>query len=329
MKAIIPVAGAGTRLRPHTHTQPKVLLNVAGKPIIAHILDQLVGTPIDHVVFIVGYLKELFEVWARDHYGDLHLDFVEQPEILGLGHAVGLGLEKTDSEVMIILGDTIFEANLNKVLESPYSSIGVREVLDPRRFGVVVEEEGFITDLVEKSANPPGNRAIVGLYYIKRGGLLKECIEGIIQDNVTVKKEYQLTDALKRMIQKGEKMTTFGIEGWYDCGTSETLLDSNRHLLERRPRREDDHEAFLHHNIIQLPVYIAPTARVRDSVIGPFCTIGEQAIIEGSVIQDSIIGDKARVKTALLNRSIVGREASVEGMFKKLNLSDHSEITLA
>ena len=333
MKAIIPVAGVGTRLRPHTHTQPKVLLNVAGRPIIAHILDSLPGTRIDHVVFIVGYLKDLFESWAREHYSNLRLDFVEQGEILGLGHAVGLGLEEDDGEVMIILGDTIFDVDLKSVLQSPHSSLGVREVEDARRFGVVIEENGFITDLIEKSPNPPSNRAIVGLYYIKNGALLKKCIQEIIRDNVTVKGEYQITDALKRMIQKGEKMTTFEVQGWYDCGTADTLLDSNRHLLNQqhsvvRPLVADGVlSSFRKNNIIHSPVYIAPSAHIENSIIGPYATIGEEAVIEGSIIQDSIIDAKASVQKAQLDRSIVGREALVRGTLKSLNVSDHSEVT--
>lgn len=327
MKAIIPVAGVGTRLRPHTHTQPKVLLNVAGKPIIAHILDNLPATRIDHVVFIVGYLREVFENWARDRYPSLRLEFVQQSEILGLGHAIGLGLDDRDGEVMVILGDTIFDVDLRKVLQSLHSSLGVHEVEDARRFGVVIEKDGFITDLVEKSPNPPSNRAIVGLYYIKKGGLLKECINGIIRDHVTIKGEYQITDALKRMVKSGEKMTTFEVKGWYDCGTADTLLDSNRHLLMQQHAVEEHLLKLRRSNIINLPVYIAPSARIENSIIGPYATIGEEATIEESIIQDSIIDEKARVQTAQLVRSIVGREALVKGTFKSLNMSDHSEVT--
>jgi glucose-1-phosphate thymidylyltransferase len=326
MKAIIPVAGMGTRLRPHTHTQPKVLLNVAGKPIIAHIMDQLPGTRIDHVVFIVGYLRELFENWARERYRDLYLEFVEQPQMLGLGHAVGLGLEHHDEEVMIILGDTIFDVNLQEIQKSPHSSIGVQEVDDPRRFGVVVEKGGFITDLVEKSENPPSNLAIVGLYYIKNGGFLKECIDGIIADQIKTKGEYQITDALKRMVQQGEKMTTFRISGWYDCGTAETLLESNRHLLKKNSRITSDLSALRRTNIIREPVFIAENAEVEHSVIGPYATVGDHARITSSVIRDSIIGDHARVDQAVLEGSIIGQYAVVEEAAKKLNISDHSEI---
>jgi len=327
MKAIIPVAGMGTRLRPHTHTQPKVLLNVAGKPIIAHIMDQVIRTRIDHVVFIVGYLGEIFESWARDRYQNMRLDFVEQPEILGLGHAVGLGLEEDDAEVMIILGDTIFDVDLEEILKSPVSSLGVKEVDDARRFGVVLEKDGYITELVEKSADPPSNRAIVGLYYIKNGALLKRCIEEIIRENITVKGEYQITDALRRMVQSGEKMTSFPVQGWYDCGAAETLLDSNRHLLMLHSPKGDKYAPFSEKNIIRPPVYIAANARVENSIIGPSTTIGEGAAIEGSIIVDSIIGDKAKVENALLKRSIIGREALVQGAFEKLNISDSSEIT--
>lgn len=329
MKAIIPVAGVGTRLRPHTHTQPKVLLNVAGKPIIAHILDQVVQSRIDHIVFIVGYLKDDFEKWARERYGNLHLEFVEQPEILGLGHAVGMGLNPDDGEVMIILGDTIFDVDLEKVLQSPYSSLGIQEVEDARRFGVVVEKDGFITDLVEKSANPPSKKAIVGLYYLKNGGLLKRSINDIIEKNITVKGEYQITDALKRMVESGEKMTTFTIQGWYDCGTADTLLDSNRHLLNRKESHRSVLNEFNKTNIIHHPVFIAPNVTMTNSVIGPYVTIGEHVDIETAIIRNSIIGDRAKIHGVLLDRSIIGRNAGVEGGYQKLNISDHSNVAFS
>lgn len=326
MKAIIPVAGMGTRLRPHTHTQPKVLLNVAGKPIIAHIMDQLIQTRIDHVVFVVGYLGEIFAKWARHRYPQLRLEFVEQPQTLGLGHAVGLGLKEDDAEVMIILGDTIFDVDLAGILKSPTSTLGVKEVQDARRFGVVELKNGRILNLIEKSSHPPSNLAIVGLYYIKRGGLLKKCIDEIIAKNITVNGEYQITDALRRMVESGEKMTTFSVEGWYDCGAPETLLESNRHLLHVQAKDGDRSAQFQDHNVILPPVFIAANAQVEYSIIGPSTTIGKGACIKRSIIMDSIIGDKARVENALLKGSIIGQEARVSGAFKKLNISDQSEI---
>lgn len=329
MKAIIPAAGIGTRLRPHTYTQPKVLLNVAGKPIIAHILDQIKPTRIDHIVFIVGYLKEIFEEWVREHYPDLNLEFVQQTEYLGLGHAVGMGLSENDGEVIIILGDTIFETDMDDVLASSYSSLGTRVVEDPRRFGVVVEKSGFVTDLIEKPSDPPGNRIIVGLYYIKNGGLLKQCIDGIIQDNVTVKGEYQITDALKRMVDGGEKVTTFEVDGWYDCGTADTLLESNRHLLSKNATASEQLSSVTLGNVVRPPVFISSNSRITNSIIGPYVTIGDDTVIEGSIIEDSIIGDGAQVRSAFLGHSIVGQYASITGIQKKVNISDHSEISLA
>jgi len=327
MKAIIPVAGKGTRLRPHTHTTPKVLLNVAGKPIIAHIMDQIPGTKIDHVVFIVGYLKEVFEEWALERYKGLRMEFIEQQEILGLGHAVGMGLSEDDDEVMIILGDTIFEVDLDAVLNSEYSSLGVQTVDDPRRFGVVMKENGFIVDLVEKSENPPSREAIVGLYFIKNGGLLKQCIDSIIADNVTTKGEYQITDALKRMVQQGEQMTTFSINGWYDCGTALTLLESNRHLLSKQTDPGANLNDLRKTNIITEPVFIAPDAQVENSIIGPFTSIGPGCTIEASIIRDTIVGDNSSISSGVFERSIIGRHAVVKGATNKLNISDHSEIT--
>jgi glucose-1-phosphate thymidylyltransferase len=279
-------------------------------------------------VFIVGYLGEMFEEWARDHYGNLNLEFVEQPQALGLGHAVDLGLKAEDREVMIILGDTIFDVNLEEILKSPVSTLGVHEVDDARRFGVVMLKDGYIVDLVEKSPQPPSNLAIVGLYFIKNGGLLKQCILEVIQKNITVKGEYQITDALRLMVQKGDKMTTFPVQGWYDCGAPETLLESNSHLLAKQAQTGANYAKFRQNNIIHPPVFIAPSAHIENSVIGPSTTIGEDVHIEYCIIQDSIVGDKAHVENALLRRSIIGREASIRRAFNKLNISDKSEISI-
>ena len=264
MRAIIPVAGVGSRLRPHTYSLPKVLLNVAGKPILGHILDRLIAEGITSASIIVGYLGEMVEEYVRKNY-QLDVEFIEQPELLGLGHSIYLTRHTfSDDPLLIILGDTIFDVDLRPVFAGEESSLGVKWVEDPRRFGVVETEGERITRLVEKPQNPATNLALVGLYYIANPALLSECLGQLVDGNPGKQGEYQLTDALQMMIDRGEPFTTFPVEGWYDCGKPETLLATNRHLLSQQSAA-----LTLEGCIINPPVHIAPGARVSNSIIGP------------------------------------------------------------
>lgn len=322
MRAVIPVGGAGTRLRPHTYTLPKVLLNVAGKPILSHILDALQSHGINKATIITGHMGKMVEDYVTSKY-NMDISFVLQSERLGLGHAIWVASRTFDDEpLMIILGDTIFDVDLDLSLSSGHSSLGVKEVEDPRRFGVVItDEDGFITKLVEKPSTPVSNNALVGMYHIKNPDLLKLCLEELIQHDIKTAGEYQLTDALQLMINKGEKFTTFPVEGWYDCGKPVTLLSTNRFLLEKfhTSRKLVD-------SVIISPVYIAPNAVVQRSVIGPYTTVADGASVIDSVVRDTIISDGASVSSSLLEKSIIGNNAIVKGMFSTLNVGNSSEI---
>lgn len=322
MRAIIPVAGIGTRLRPHTYTLPKVLLNVAGKPILGHILDELEEQGVKEITVIVGYLSELVEEFVKTHYS-FDATFVLQEDRKGLGHSIWMARESysDDEPVLIILGDTIFEFKLEDATKFGTSSLGVKEVEDPRRFGVVETDGKFITKLVEKPEHPKSNLAIVGLYYIHNSGLLKECLNELVENDIKTRGEYQLTDALQLMIEKGEKFTTFGVDGWFDCGKSDTMLETNRFLLDRKSRSADIPET-----IIIPPVYIGTGAEIERSVIGPYATIAQGAKIKNSIIRNSIVGDDASVTSMLLENSIIGNSASVRGHFSQFNVGDSSEI---
>jgi glucose-1-phosphate thymidylyltransferase len=321
MRAIIPVAGAGTRLRPHTYSQPKVLLNVAGKPILAHILDALQGQGICSATIITGYMGELVEDYVISRYS-MDFTFIPQREQEGLGHAIWLARETFDEPIMIILGDTVFDADLSLCTKSGYSSLGVKQVEDPRRFGVVVmDSKGFITKLVEKPEHPVSNLALVGIYYINNPELLKESLDELIQKDIRTRGELQLTDALQLMLEKGEKFTKFPVENWYDCGKPETLLSTNRFLLDKSHITR----TFLE-SIIIPPVFIAPDATIKRSVIGPYATVAAGAKVKDSVIRDSIISDGAKVTSSLLDKSIIGNNATVEGHFHSYNVGTSSEI---
>ena len=227
MKAIIPVAGAGTKLRPHTYTQPKALIPLAGKTILSIIIDQLVDAGIHEFIFVVGYLGDKIQDYVQDHYPQLSCHFVNQTDRHGTGHAVELTKEVVgDDEVIIVLGDTIAEYDMKDIMEAPHSMLGVKRVDDPRNFGVAeVNDDGFITRVVEKPSIPKSNLALVGIYKIKETQFLYECLQSILLAQKEDYKDFNLTDALDCMIQRGATFKAFKVSNWFDCGKKETLLE--------------------------------------------------------------------------------------------------------
>lgn len=322
MRAIIPVAGIGTRLKPHTYSTPKVLLNVGGKPIIAHILDKLLEEGINKSTFVIGHLGDKIEEYIEKNYPSMKSTFIEQEKMEGLGHAIYTAIPTfDDEEIFIILGDTIFDVDLKNVFKNKISSLGVKEVEDPRRFGVAVLKNGFIEKLVEKPQTPVSNLALVGLYYVSHKKALINCLNELVEKDIRTKGELQLTDALQIMIEKGEKVTTFPVEGWYDCGKPETLLSTNQFLLNKKSffKRRDS-------VVINQPVFIAEDAEIMNSVIGPYTTIASGCRIKECIIKNSIIDSNSQVEKALLDNSIIGSNAFVRGTYKRLNSGDSSEV---
>ena len=220
MKAIIPVAGAGTKLRPHTYTQPKALIPLAGKTILSIIVDQLHEAGIKDFIFIIGYLGEKIQDYVKAKYPHLNCHFIQQNERYGTGHAIDLTKEIVGSdEVLIVLGDTIAEYDVTEVMNSPHSMLGVKKVDDPRNFGVAeIEEDGFISRVVEKPSIPKSNMALVGVYKIKETKFLFDCLEKIIEKDIKSYDEFNLTDALECMIQSGARFQAFKVQKWFDCG---------------------------------------------------------------------------------------------------------------
>jgi glucose-1-phosphate thymidylyltransferase len=301
---------------------PKVLLNVAGKPILAHILDKIIAEGITEATFVVGHMSDMIREYVSLSYPSFRADYVEQEERLGLGHAIYLSRMTLGTDpVLIILGDTIFDVDLGPVLKGKVSALGVKEVDDPRRFGVAQMQDGKIIRLVEKPETPVSRLAIVGLYYIRDTPLLVSCLTELVEKDIRTKGEYQLTDALQLMLQRGEQMTTFMVNGWFDCGKPETLLSTNRALLEKRSVSR-----VMPGVVVNEPVYIAATADLSNCVVGPFTTVGDKARISESVIRNSIIGEEAIVQKALLDNSIVGNGSVVRGGYKRINVGGSSEI---
>ena len=299
-----------------------MLLNVGGKPILGHIIDKLLSENINKATFVIGYLGEKIIEYVQNNYPGLKSDFVEQEEMLGLGHAIHEAVPTfDDEEIFIILGDTIFDVNLKEVFSKKQSSLGVKTVEDPSRFGVAVCENDRIIKLVEKPKTPISKLALVGLYYISNANILAQCLNELFEKDIRTRGEYQLTDALQLMLDKNEIITTFQVDGWYDCGKPETLLSTNQYLLTKSGTNRKTNG-----NVILDPVYISESAVVKNSVIGPFTTISENCTVADSIIKNTIVSPGAVVEKAMLDNSIIGSNAIIKGSYKKLNAGDSSEI---
>ncbi len=329
MKVIIPVAGVGTRLRPHTLTQPKVLLNVAGHPMIYYIVDELIKKKIaDSIIFITGYKAEDIEKYLNKTF-KYKFDYVEQKEMLGLGHAVLCAKEKFDpiknEDALIILGDTLFDVDLKDIVKSKYSAIGVKKVDDPKRFGVVeTNKKGFITRFVEKPASPdvsPSNEAIVGIYLIKNSTLLFNSIEHIIKNKITTKGEYQITDAMEVMIHQNEKFVTYQVDGWLDCGKHETMLETNQYLLNKKKNKYS-----FKGSKINYPVFIGKDVTLENCIIGPNATINDGCFIKNSIIENSIVDVNSHIENSIIKDSLIGKHSKVIQKQNVLSLGEHSEV---
>ncbi|MBC7652655.1 MAG: NTP transferase domain-containing protein [Deinococcales bacterium] len=327
MKAIIPVAGAGAKLRPHTYTQPKALIPIAGKTILSFIVDQLHEAGITEFIFIVGYLGEKIQEYVTQTYPNLTTHFVYQNERQGTGHAIELTKNIVgNDEVFVVLGDTICEYDIKEVMDSPFSMLGIKKVDDPRNFGVAtINEEGFIEQVVEKPSIPKSNMALVGLYKIKESHFLYECLHKLFSQNIKSNGEYNLTDALDCMIKSGAKFKSFKVKNWFDCGKKETLLESNAILLKKFGANIINEHNFLG-TIIIPPVSIAPGCKIENSIIGPNVAIGPNTTINHSIVRDSIIGSYTNLFEVVLDNSLIGSDASVKGLSRSLNIGDNTEI---
>ena len=329
MKAIIPVAGAGTKLRPHTYTQPKALIPLAGKTILSIIVDQLLEAGIHEFVFIVGYLGEKIQDYVREKYPQLTAHFVYQNERQGIGHAILLTKDIVGIDVLfIVLGDTICEYDIKELLGSSHSALGVKRVDDPRNFGVAeIDEHGVITRVVEKPQIPKSNMALVGIYLIRETSFLFGCVENNIRNGLTSYGEYNLTDAIECMIKSGAKFQSFKVQNWFDCGKKETLLESNAKLLKKFGSNISPDHQFENTIIIQ-PVSIAPGCDIKNSIIGPNVAIGEKTIVNYSIVKNSIIGSFANLYDIVLTHSLIGSDTEVKGESRSLNIGDNTEIDL-
>lgn len=327
MKVIIPLAGKGTRLRPHTHVTPKPMLKVAGKPVMSYILDDLKKLGgIEQIIYITGHLKEKVEEYVRNSY-DFPSVFIEQKVQDGTAGAVALAREYVDQPVLIIFVDTIFDADLSAVKETKSDGIiWTKEVEDYQRFGVVVADaQGFMTRIVEKPREPISRRANIGLYYVRNWKLMFEGLDHVLASPPNMD-EFFLTDAFQYMIERGAKIEVRDVAGWYDAGKIETLLDTNRVMLSRgRSRRPD----FADSCRIVDPVYVEEKVIIRNSTIGPNVSIGSGSAIEDSEVSHAIVGSNTKINRSRVMNSLIGDDVVLNGFTGEATIGDHSEIRVS
>lgn len=331
LKVIIPVAGKGTRLRPHTLLIPKTLINVADRKIIDYIMDMLKDIEVEEHIFIIGYLGELIEEYIKKAYPNINKRFIIQDNPKGLAHAISLTKDylSPSDKILIILGDLIFFVDIKNAIQSTSDGehkIGVMNVEDPHKYGVVVLEKNgkYIKEMIEKPQKPISNIAISGIYYFSKAQPLIDAIDYIISNNIKTKNEYQLTDAMMEMIKQGEKIGVFETNEVYDCGSKEKLIDANNKLLKKF-HSDGISSINVKNSVIIPPVYISPNALVEYSVIGPYVSIHEGAVVKNSIIKESIIEERAKVDGMIIEKSLIGQESNVEESFRELNIGPHSE----
>ena len=330
MQAIIPVAGAGTRLRPLTYTQPKVLISVAGKPILSYIIESLLDSGVTDFVFVIGYLGEKIKEYVEKTYPDLRVNFVTQEERHGLGHAIWLAKDfiNLDEPLIIQLGDTILDADFKTILSFEQSTLCIKKVEDPRAFGVAeLDEKGYIKHLVEKPQIPKSNMALVGFYFIRETRQLFDALALNINEDKPADNEFNLTNSLQQMISSGLKFKSYKVEHWFDVGKKDILLETNAILL----RKNGDlsmNDGKDNNSIFISPFHVAKGARIKNSVIGPYVTIGENSEISNSLIRNSVIGSFSKLENVALHNSLIGSDTTIRGNSQSLNIGDNTEIDL-
>jgi glucose-1-phosphate thymidylyltransferase len=334
MKIIIPMAGRGSRLRPHTLTVPKPLIPVAGKPIVQRLVEDLAksyGGPIDEIAFIIGDFgaqveKDLLAIAATlGAKGSIY----HQREPLGTAHAILCAADSLEGNAIVAFADTLFRTDF-KIDTAQDGIIWVQEVEDPSAYGVVkLDAQGSITDFIEKPDTPVSNLAIVGIYYFRDAAYLRSEMQYLLDNNIKEKGEYQLTNALENMKRKGYAFKTGLIEEWLDCGNKEAVVHSNQRVLEfNKDTNMVAESATIINSTILQPCFIGENAVIKNSVIGPYVSIGAGTKINTSVIHNSIIQNNSKISDVVLKDSMIGNLVELSGTPSDINIGDYSRQTL-
>ena len=326
MKLVIPLAGYGTRMRPHTYVRPKPLINVAGKPVLAHILDRFRAFDIEEAIFIVGHLGDQVAEYVDTHYKFPVVRYVEQRELKGQSHALWLARQYLSGPLFIVFVDTIMEADMDIVRRTDADGVAfVKEVEDPRRFGIAMtDEQGRVVRFVEKPDTLEHKLAVIGTYWIRDGEALVSAIEELLEKDIQTKGEYYLVDALQIMIDRGATFITQPVDVWEDCGTIDATLHTNRYLLAHGAA--NDAERAFPQALIVPPCYIGENVVIERAVVGPYATVLDGAVVRDAVVRDAIVGAGAHVERALVEWSMIGDRARVHGTFRQYNVADNSWI---
>ena len=326
MQAIIPLAGKGTRVRPHTHTRPKPLLRVANRPVLSYVVEQLRDIGVDEMVCITGHLSAQIEEFLGREYPDLPVRYVEQVEQLGTADAIRLAEPHVDGPVLILFVDTLFEADFDVIRDRPDDGgiIWAKEVEDYQRFGVVVTDaDGYMQKIVEKPSEPISRLANIGVYYVRDHALMFDGIHEVMGRDPQLG-EYFLTDAFQYMIDHGSRLYTAEVGGWFDCGKSETVLETNRAMLERghAARPEIVPPGVEIHD----PVAVEPDVELVEVELGPNVSVAAGSVIRRSRLADCIVGAGTVIEDCDLHDSIVGDRARLQGIRGRANVGDDSEV---
>lgn len=332
LKVVIPMAGLGSRLRPHTWSKPKPLMHMAGKTVLDHVLDTLKTLPDPNnieLIFIVGYLGDQFQPYMQAHYPGVKVHYVVQPEMRGQSHAIHLAKEYLTGPMLMVFADTLIGADLSFLAQETAGGLAwVKPVPDPRRFGVAeTGADGWVTRLVEKPTDLINNQVVVGFYYFAKSEDLISAIEEQMRRGIQLKGEYFLADAVNIMLERGLKMRTVQIDTWLDAGVPATVLETNAYLLDHG---HDNSSAAAQRPGVTIipPVYIHPSAVVETSVIGPHVSIAAGCQVRDSRLTNSILEDYSQVSQVILDSSLVGRQAQVAGSPRTLNIGDHTTLNL-
>jgi glucose-1-phosphate thymidylyltransferase len=326
------MAGLGTRLRPHTWSKPKQLVSVAGKAVLGHVLETFATVP-DYdkieLINIVGYLGEQIEAYMKENYPQVKANFVTQEDPRGQSHAIYLARQYLHGPMLMVFADTLLETDLSFLANETADAVAwVKAVPDPRRFGVaVVGADGWVTQLIEKPQDKSNNLAVVGFYYFKSAEALISAIEEQMRRDIQLKGEYFLADAVNIMLERGLKMRVEKVDVWLDAGTVEALLETNHYLLEHA--RDNSALAAQRKGVVVVPpVFVDPSAKIENAVIGPHASIGADCHVLGSIVRNSILEDGAHVSNVILENSLIGPQAQIQSRAMVINAGDHTVLTL-
>lgn len=332
LKIVIPMAGYGVRLRPHTWSRPKQLIRMADKLVIDHVLDTFSNLPNRsqaEFIIIVGYLGDKIQQYMSHAHPELKVHYVEQSEMRGQSHAIYLARDYLDGPMIVLYGDTLIQTDFSFLPTEKAGAVAwVKPVPDPRRFGVAnLGSDGWVTHLVEKPQDMDNNLVLVGCYFIQDSHALLSAIEEQMERKISLKGEYFLADAINIMLEHKLMMRVQQVDTWLDAGTAEDVLSTNRYLLDHG--HDNTSKAYANKNtIILAPVYIHPDAMVENSVVGPHAAIGANCKINNCIIRDSVIDDDSKVENVIMEHSLVGREVRIQGQATVMNVGDQTELVL-